>query len=95
MGLFINVQIDPRAVDKEAARQVAAVCPVDVFRVQNDRLSVVSENVDECTLCALCLDKAPIGGVRIFRRYGRGEELLPPSGDGLQKGTPATGERHA
>ncbi len=57
MALFIEVRVDPAtAADPELAKQLAEVCPVDIFaRAPDGRLEIAPANLDECTLCELCL----------------------------------------
>ena len=39
------------------------------------RSQIVEKNLDECTLCELCLKAAPPGTVRVKKLYGEGEVL--------------------
>jgi NAD-dependent dihydropyrimidine dehydrogenase PreA subunit len=74
-ALFINVEVDA-AVARDAAvvRKLVEVCPVNIFAQAPDQaLQIVEKNLDECTLCELCLDAAPPGAVRIKKLYGEGE----------------------
>ncbi|MHB8683013.1 MAG: hypothetical protein ACYC9X_01640, partial [Dehalococcoidia bacterium] len=57
------------------AKQLAGVCPVDIFADESGRVRIVDENLDECILCGLCLDAAPAGAVRVIKRYD-GDKLL-------------------
>ena len=69
-GMFIRVEVDdPIASDAEAAKQLAGVCPVDIFAEDGGRVSIVEENLDECILCGLCLAVGPKGAVRVLRLY--------------------------
>ena len=77
MALFIQVEVDP-AVDKDAAliKQLVEVCPVNIFAQKPDgSLQIVEANLDECTLCELCLEAAPVGTVRVKKLYGAGDTL--------------------
>lgn len=75
-GMFIRVEVDgPAASDPAVAKQLAAVCPVDIFDDDAGRVRIVDDNLDECILCALCLDAAPPGAVRVIKRYD-GDKLL-------------------
>ena len=71
MALFIKVEIDPKtASDAAAAKKLAEVCPVNIFEVDEKNHSrIVEENLDECTLCDLCLEAVPGGDVRVIRLY--------------------------
>ena len=69
-GLFIDVKVDP-SVTKDAAlsKKLVEVCPVNIFKIENDGgLGFVDENMDECTLCDLCVQAAP-GKVQIVKLY--------------------------
>ena len=69
-GVFIGIEVDDSvAGDGELAAKLAEVCPVDIFAVDDGRLRIVEEALDECVLCELCVDAAPQGAVRIVRRY--------------------------
>ena len=70
MAMFIRVDIDPAVqTDPALCRQLAEVCPVDIFRL-NDRgeVETVEEHLDECTLCDLCVQAAP-GRVEVVMLY--------------------------
>jgi NAD-dependent dihydropyrimidine dehydrogenase PreA subunit len=76
MALFINVEVDPAAAaDAAIAKKLVEVCPVNIFAQKGDTLQIVEANLDECTLCELCLDAAPPGKVRVKKLYGQGETL--------------------
>jgi NAD-dependent dihydropyrimidine dehydrogenase PreA subunit len=69
-GLFIDVQVSAEAAaDPEVARKLAEACPVDIFAATDAGVRIVEENLDECTLCDLCLDAAPEGAVRVVKLY--------------------------
>jgi NAD-dependent dihydropyrimidine dehydrogenase PreA subunit len=72
-GMFIDVEVDARiANDATLAKKLTEVCPVNIFAQENDgRLRIVEENLDECTLCDLCLKAAPAGTVRVVKLYER------------------------
>lgn len=73
-GLFIDVEVDPEvAADPALARKIVESCPVDIYAAAGDgTLRIVEENLDECTLCDLCVQAAPPGTVRILRLYDEG-----------------------
>ena len=59
MSLFINVEIaDAVQSDEALKKQLVEVCPVDIFAIDGAGLTTVDANLDECTLCRLCLDAA-------------------------------------
>ena len=69
-GMFIKVEVDA-AVAKDAAlaKKLTEVCPVNIFAQQKDgALRIVDENLDECTLCDLCVQAVP-GKVKIVKLY--------------------------
>jgi NAD-dependent dihydropyrimidine dehydrogenase PreA subunit len=72
-GMFIDVQVDPRvAADPTLARKLVEVCPVNIFaQAPGGALRIVDENLDECTLCDLCVQAAPGGAVQVIKLYER------------------------
>jgi len=70
-SMFIRVEVDPEAAnDRELAKKLAEVCPVNIFDVDGDGKAVIAaENEDECVLCDLCVQAAPPGKVRIVKLY--------------------------
>ncbi len=75
MGVFIDIALDPKPFSPERARLLVTACPVDIFAVENGQPVVRPDEVDECTLCELCLDIAPAGAIVIRKRY-KEEELV-------------------
>jgi ferredoxin-like protein FixX len=71
MALFIAVELDPKlARDSAAAKKLAEVCPVDIYAVAPDgSAQVVEKNLDECTLCELCLAVGAPGQVKVKKLY--------------------------
>jgi NAD-dependent dihydropyrimidine dehydrogenase PreA subunit len=70
-ALFIDVKVD-RAVAKDPAlaRKLVEACPVDIYAANPDgTLAIVEANLDECTLCDLCVQAAPAGTVAIVKKY--------------------------
>lgn len=70
-GMFIDVQVDAKvAKDAAVAKKLVEVCPVNIFALDADgSLAIVEKNLDECTLCDLCINAAPKGSVRIVKLY--------------------------
>jgi NAD-dependent dihydropyrimidine dehydrogenase PreA subunit len=70
--MFIRVEVDQAAVRKTAglAKKLVEVCPVNIFAAgsQDGTVAVVEDNVDECTLCELCIQAAP-QAVRVLKVY--------------------------
>jgi NAD-dependent dihydropyrimidine dehydrogenase PreA subunit len=76
-ALFIDVDVDEAvANDPALAATLAEVCPVDIFAQADDgTLQIVTENLDECVLCELCINAAPAGSVRVVKLYDGGSVL--------------------
>ena len=75
-ALFIDVEVDGSVAGEPAlAAKLAEVCPVDIFAQNEDgSLRIVEENLDECVICELCINAAPVGTVRVVKLYS-GETL--------------------
>ncbi|MYA18800.1 MAG: hypothetical protein F4Z25_00660 [Chloroflexi bacterium] len=70
MAMFIRVDIDD-SVQQDAAlcARLAEVCPVDIFEAPADGgVTTVEDNLDECTLCDLCIEAAG-DAVRVVKLY--------------------------
>jgi NAD-dependent dihydropyrimidine dehydrogenase PreA subunit len=68
--VFIDVEVDASvAGDAELAKKLEEVCPVDIFKATDSGVEIVTENLDECVLCYLCVDAAPEGTVRVIKLY--------------------------
>ena len=72
-GIFIEVQVDAAAAaDTAIAKKLSEVCPVAIFATKDDgTLIIQDENLDECTLCDLCLEVAPKGAVQVIKLYAK------------------------
>jgi NAD-dependent dihydropyrimidine dehydrogenase PreA subunit len=70
-ALFIDVRVDDAvAKDAETVAKLVEACPVDIFAANDDgTLRIVEANLDECTLCDLCLAAAPKGTVQVVKLY--------------------------
>ena len=70
--MFIRVEVDPEVIRKTPglAKKLVEVCPVNIFAPGPDDRSVtlVEENMDECTLCELCTQASP-DGVKLVKLY--------------------------
>lgn len=77
MALFIAVEVQPAAAtDPEVVKKLVDVCPVNIFaRTESGALQIVDKHLDECTLCELCLNAAPVKTVRVRKLYGNNEIL--------------------
>jgi NAD-dependent dihydropyrimidine dehydrogenase PreA subunit len=69
--MFIDVEVEARiANDATLAKKLTEVCPVNIFKQAGDgSLAIVEDNLDECTLCDLCIQAAPAGAVRVVKLY--------------------------
>ncbi len=72
MAMFIRVDIKNDVVRKTAglAKKLVEVCPVNIFKAGADAntAEAVEENLDECTLCDLCMQASP-DGVKVVKLY--------------------------
>ena len=70
-GMFIDVTVsDAVAADEALAKKLVEVCPVNIFATDDvGKLTIVEKNLDECTLCDLCIQAAPAGTVQVVKLY--------------------------
>ena len=70
-GIFIRVDIDDSVQqDAELTRRLVEVCPVDIFEAaEGGGVSTVAANLDECTLCDLCINAAPADSIQVIKLY--------------------------
>jgi len=71
--MFIDVIVaDAVATDRTLAKKLVEVCPVNIFALRADgTLAIGEDNLDECTLCDLCLQAVPAGTVQVVKLYER------------------------
>ncbi len=70
MALFIEIVVAAELRERpEQVAELVEVCPVDIFRNTPVGLEIVDENVDECTLCELCLEVGQPGQVGVLKLY--------------------------
>ena len=69
--IFIKITFDESRIDGATARALAAVCPVDIYAADSERLVVRPEQADECAdaMAELCLTRAPAGALVIHKMY--------------------------
>jgi NAD-dependent dihydropyrimidine dehydrogenase PreA subunit len=69
--MFIDGKVADRvARDATLAKKLVEVCPVNIFALDaGGALELVEANLDECTLCDLCVQAAPAGTVEIVKLY--------------------------
>ena len=72
-GMFIDVTVDAAvAADPALAKKLVEVCPVNIFKqASTGALEIIEANLDECTLCDLCIEAAPPGTVQVIKLYER------------------------
>ena len=71
MALFIAVEVAKElAADPAGVKKLVEVCPVDIFKASaSGALEIVEKNLDECTLCELCLAVGKPGQVAVRKLY--------------------------
>ena len=71
MGMFIRVDVDNSVIEKTSglADKLVEVCPVKIFKAGQTAgaVAVVEDNVDECTLCDLCMQATD--AVKVVKLY--------------------------
>ncbi len=72
MAMFIRVDVNHDVVRRTAglAKKLVEVCPVNIFAhgKEDDAVAVIEDNLDECTLCDLCMQASP-DGVKVIKLY--------------------------
>ena len=72
MAMFIRVDIKNDVVRQTPglAKKLVEVCPVNIFKLGADENTAVTieDNLDECTLCDLCMQASP-EGVKVVKLY--------------------------
>jgi len=72
MAMFIRVDVVDSVIEKTPglAAKLVEVCPVNIFKLRagKNAVDVVEDNLDECTLCDLCMQASPTG-VRVVKLY--------------------------
>ena len=70
MNEFIDVSIDRKTcVGIKECGQCIRVCPVNIFEDEAQWPDTIVENLDECTLCNLCLNTCKPGAIVISKLY--------------------------
>jgi ferredoxin-like protein FixX len=77
MAVFIEVRVaDEVARDVETVKKLVEICPVNIFaQATSGGLEIIERELDECTLCELCLDAAPPGTIQVIKLYDQGQTL--------------------
>lgn len=70
MAMFIRIDVNDGAVaEAGVAQKLIEVCPVKIFAEGKDNsVSIIDDNVDECTLCDLCEQACP-KGIKVVKLY--------------------------
>ena len=72
MAMFIRVDVDHSLVEKTdgLAKKLVEICPVNIFKAgaTPSQVEIVEANLDECTLCDLCMQASP-DGVKVVKLY--------------------------
>jgi NAD-dependent dihydropyrimidine dehydrogenase PreA subunit len=72
MAMFIRIDVNDSVVQKSpgVAQKLIESCPVKIFTpgTTEGAVSIVDDNVDECTLCDLCMQASP-DGVKVVKLY--------------------------
>lgn len=72
MAMFIRIDANNDVIKKTegVAKKLTEVCPVKIFKLgsQAGTVDIVEDNVDECTLCDLCMKASP-NGVKVVKLY--------------------------
>jgi NAD-dependent dihydropyrimidine dehydrogenase PreA subunit len=70
--MFIRVDVHHDVVRRTAglAKKLVEVCPVNIFAhgKEDNAVAVIADNLDECTLCDLCMQASP-DGVNVIKLY--------------------------
>jgi hypothetical protein len=77
VSLFIAIEVDPAlAGDRALAKRLVEVCPVDIYAQGAAGALVIQDTqLDECTLCELCLAVGAPGQVVVRKLYDGGRAL--------------------
>jgi NAD-dependent dihydropyrimidine dehydrogenase PreA subunit len=74
MAMFIRIDANNDVIKKTegVAKKLVEVCPVKIFKAgaQAGTVDIVEDNVDECTLCDLCMKASP-DGVKVVKLYDK------------------------
>ena len=72
MAMFIRIDLNEAVIGKTdgLAKKLIETCPVKIFApgASASQVDVVDDNVDECTLCDLCMQASP-DGVKVVKLY--------------------------
>ncbi len=69
MAMFIRVDVNADVIQKTPglAAKLVESCPVKID-AEKTSVKIVEDNLDECTLCDLCMQASP-DGVKVIKLY--------------------------
>ena len=74
MAMFIRIDANNDVIKKTegVAKKLIDSCPVKIFKAGSapGTVDIVEDNVDECTLCDLCMKASP-DGVKVVKLYDK------------------------
>ena len=68
MGTFVSVIVSSNRCIRDCQKCIE-LCPVDIFAMKDEKVQIVQDNEDECTLCYLCSEGCPEKLVEIVKHY--------------------------
>jgi NAD-dependent dihydropyrimidine dehydrogenase PreA subunit len=72
MAMFIRVDFENGVIQKTPglAKKIVEVCPVNIYKLasKENTVETIEDNLDECTLCDLCMQASP-DGVKVVKLY--------------------------
>ena len=72
MAMFIRVDFENDVIQKTPglAKKIVEVCPVNIYKLgkSDNTVETIEDNLDECTLCDLCMQASP-DGVKVVKLY--------------------------
>lgn len=69
MATFLDISVQSEALSPEQRARLVTSCPVEIFALEGDQVIVRDDQVDECTLCEVCLKIAPAKAILIRKKY--------------------------
>lgn len=68
--MFIELKIDDsKCRSAQPCDKCVTGCPVDLFVASSGVAGVDRENLDECTLCDICLQTCPSAAITVVKLY--------------------------
>lgn len=69
MGTFVSVIIEREKCTGNKCKICVELCPVSIFKIEENLIIIETENEDECTFCNLCIEECPQGAIKIKKEY--------------------------